>query len=290
MPVPITAAQLVNGTNLLLTTAVQAARVDHTLTISNVPALSQPALSGLNGAVTVRVPLTVIALDAATAWRYQQSGGDPGAAWRTIGYNDAAWPTGASLLAYESALLPEPIRTTLTTNNGRYTFYFRRRFDLPAGLGNATLRLRTIIDDGAVFWLNGVELFRLGITDDPVLFTTPASRTVGEAVYEGPFLLNAVLAATNLLAAEVHQVTASSSDIVFGLSLEALVPPSQLSGSTAQLSVGRQSNAAVISWNAPGYILESAPMVTGPWTAQPGATSPFTVFVTNSARFFRLAD
>jgi hypothetical protein len=288
--VPITSARLTNGTNLLLTTTAQAARVDHTLTVSNVPAVTQSPLSGRNGAVTVRVPLPLIPLEAATTWRYQQSGSDPGPAWRTTGYNDAAWPTGAPLLAYESAPLPEPIRTTLTTNNGRYTFYFRRRFDWPGAVGGAVLRLRTIIDDGAVFWLNGAELFRLGITNDPVLFTTPASRTVGDAVYEGPFLVSATLAPTNVLAAEVHQVTASSSDIVFGLSVEALVLPSQLPASSVMLFIGRQSNSVLLSWSAPGYTLESAPNVLGPWTAQPQAMSPFTVLLTNSARFFRLAD
>ena len=73
--------------------------------------------------------------------------------------------------------------------------------------------LRTVVDDGVVFYLNGNELFRLGVIENPVTYTSPASRTVPDATYEGPFLVTPtnLLSGTNLLAAEVHQVNATNS-------------------------------------------------------------------------------
>src|SRR6185436_15229163 len=84
------------------------------------------------------------------------------------------------------------------------------------------------IDDGVVVYLNGVEVWRAGMPSGPVTFDTVASRTVADAVYEGPFSIPtaALLNGQNVIAAEVHQQSTSSSDVVFGLTLEAYVPPS----------------------------------------------------------------
>src|SRR6185295_10965750 len=89
------------------------------------------------------------------------------------------------------------------------------------------LRLRHVIDDGVVLYLNGVEILRTGLPDGLVSSIEPAVRNVGNAVYEGPFTVSAssLLRGTNVLAAEVHQFNASSTDVIFGLSLDALVPP-----------------------------------------------------------------
>jgi hypothetical protein len=49
-------------------------------------------------------------------------------------------------------------------------------------------------------------------------------------------------------------------------------------------------NTAQLTWSAPGYFLEQATSLEGPWTAVPGASSPFTVAVAGSAKFFRLSQ
>ncbi|HOW65420.1 MAG TPA: hypothetical protein PK256_09045, partial [Verrucomicrobiota bacterium] len=52
---------------------------------------------------------------------------------------------------------------------------------------------------------------------------TFADRTVGDASMEGPFILSsdALREGENVVAVEVHQINAGSSDVVFGLSLQA---------------------------------------------------------------------
>ena len=61
----------------------------------------------------------------------------------------------------ESADLPGAKNTALTL--GQTTYYFRTRFTLPAVPNGVGLVLNTILDDGAVVYLNGVEVFRQNI-------------------------------------------------------------------------------------------------------------------------------
>ncbi len=80
-----------------------------------------------------------------------------------------------------------------------------------------------VIDDGAVFYLNGhrIHAIRLG---DSVSYSTAASQpAVDNAVYEyfnisPTYLLNG----DNVMAVEVHQVNSTSGDIVFGMKLDAV--------------------------------------------------------------------
>jgi hypothetical protein len=44
----------------------------------------------------------------------------------------------------------------------------------------------------------------------------------------------------------------------------------------------------VLSWNDPGFSLQTAPAVTGFYTNISGASSPFTNSISGPARFFRL--
>lgn len=155
-----------------------------------------------------------------STWSYFQTG-PVSADWKDPGFKDAAWPTGKGLLYVESAALPEPKNTALTL--GQTTYYFRTRFTLPSVPNGVGLVLNTILDDGAVVYLNGVEVFRQNIDAAVAVdFNTFANGAVDNAVVTGPFTLPAAALRTgeNVLAVEVHQVNAGSSDIVFGCELK----------------------------------------------------------------------
>jgi regulation of enolase protein 1 (concanavalin A-like superfamily) len=157
----------------------------------------------------------------ADSWKYSQAGTDLGTSWRQTSYNDAAWPSGGALLYVENAALPAPKTTALTI--GPRTFYFRTKFNFTGNPATTTLTVSTVIDDGAVVYLNGVEVLRLGMAAGAIDYNTFASRTVGDAAYEGPFTISSasLVQGENVLAVEVHQVNAGSSDVVFGLTLDA---------------------------------------------------------------------
>jgi len=166
-------------------------------------------------------------LDIDHVWSYDQSDTDLPDEWINTAYADGDWPTGPGLLYVEGAALdPYPKNTPLTL--GPMTFYFRTHFTFngdPAGV--TELRLGTVLDDGAIIYLNGTELRRVGIDQGyQPGHDGNASRTVGNASYEtlqpvqaGDFNL---VQGDNVLAVEVHQNSSGSSDIVWGMELDAV--------------------------------------------------------------------
>ena len=82
------------------------------------------------------------------------------------------------------------------------------------------LRLRR--DDGAVVYLNGVEIMRSNMPDGFVNSeTTALSEIIGGSesqLYEYPVVLN-MNNGLNVLAVEVHQINSTSSDISFDAEL-----------------------------------------------------------------------
>ena len=164
-------------------------------------------------------PRTLILMT--NVWSYDQSGNEPDPNWNQPGFDDSEWPAGPALLYWESADLPAPKSTPLTL--GKLAYYFRTRFQFNGATNGVALKITTVLDDGAAFYLNGRLIFALGIdTNAPINSTSLASRTVGDAVLEGPFVLppDGLRQGENVLAVEVHQTNPGSSDIVFGMTLE----------------------------------------------------------------------
>ncbi len=153
-------------------------------------------------------------------WRYYQSG-PADASWKEPAFNDSAWPQGRALLYREDASLPAPKNTLL--NLGQNTYYFRTTFELPSLPTGGVLRLSTIIDDGAVFYLNGREIHRQNMPEGvAVNFNTFALLNVPDATLAGPISLSAagLRPGPNVFAVEVHQVNAGSTDVVMGCRLD----------------------------------------------------------------------
>ncbi len=170
---------------------------------------------------STNAPRNVIPIDA--TWRYWQNASDPAQDWRSPLYNDSAWPAGKALLYVEGASLPWPKNTPLT--RGPMSFLFRTAFQFEGNTEGAALKLNTLIDDGAVFYLNGTAFYWLGMTNGVIpQRNTAASRTVGDAVTEGPFVVQVdnLRNGDNVLAVEVHQISSGSTDIVFGSSVDVI--------------------------------------------------------------------
>ena len=153
-------------------------------------------------------------------WRYNTNSAFADTGWTAPGFNDASWLSGRGLLYYEDAALPEAKNTQMA--RGRTTYYFRAKFNFTGSSAGAGLKLFTILDDGAVFHLNGQELYRQNMPAGAVTYDTFASPGVGDATLTGPFIVPAaaLVQGENTLAVEVHQQNSTSGDVVFGLSLE----------------------------------------------------------------------
>lgn len=155
------------------------------------------------------------------AWKFNQTGLEPTEDWTHLDFDDATWGTGEGVLFVEDASLPILKRTALQL--GPVTYYFRKTFTINAEVERATLSLTSLVDDGYVLYLNGVIIHRLGMDEGAFDHETFANRSVGNASVEGPFSgVTALLKkGENILAVEVHQTSQNSSDVVFGMSLDA---------------------------------------------------------------------
>ncbi|NQU23560.1 MAG: lamin tail domain-containing protein, partial [Candidatus Nealsonbacteria bacterium] len=165
-------------------------------------------------------------------WWYEQSNTDLGSQWREPGYSDSLWDDGKALLYVENSGLPAAKNTPLTL--GASTYYFRSHFTLDAHPDSVTqLDLETVIDDGAIIYINGKEVYRLGIDEGrQMTHGDYANRSVGDAAFEANTIppenliqdgVPVLVRGDNVIAVEVHQINAGSSDVVMGLGLHATV-------------------------------------------------------------------
>jgi hypothetical protein len=169
----------------------------------------------------------LVYIDYDSTWRYHDAGLDLGSAWKEPAFDDSTWPTGRGLFGFETAALPGPGIQTPLANHDQLTYYLRTSFQYNGPTSGTTIYIDQILDDGAVYYLNGIEIGRPGMPAGNIGFGTPAARTVGDAVEEISVITtdgSALRKGTNVLAVEVHQVGATSSDVVFGARLRISVP------------------------------------------------------------------
>ena len=102
------------------------------------------------------------------------------------------------------------------------TYLFRNTFELTAEqVAEPEWILEYLVDDGAVFYINGVEVFRTPNMPAGAVGTTTLSGIGNESTFSSASVnLNGVLVeGVNFIAAELHQTTLDSSDAGFQLQL-----------------------------------------------------------------------
>lgn len=214
------------GTNSWVTTTA----TTHTKTISDLIAATDyefrvQAVCAFNSDYSAIVPFTTYALGNDTfispsaTWKYLDNGTNQGTAWRSNTFDDTLWSSGKAELGYgdgdETTVVnygPDPELKYLTT-------YFRKTFTVINPAAYNELTLGVIFDDGVVVYLNGNEVYRSNMPAGTINYNTPAALGVsGEAERTwNTIALNSslFLTGTNVLTAEVHQLSYDSSDLSF---------------------------------------------------------------------------
>lgn len=159
---------------------------------------------------------------AGSSWKYLDNGSDQGTAWRTSAFNDSGWKTGTAQFGYGDGDEQTTVGFGPNSNSKYATTYFRRNFTVNNPGQYQTLRLRLLRDDGAIVYLNGEEIARSNMRSGDVRFDEFALGTVSD---ENVFLnievdVARLRAGENVLAVEIHQGNATSSDLSFDLSLQ----------------------------------------------------------------------
>ena len=252
-----------------------------------------------------QVTETLVDLTGAT-WRYNDTGAVLPASWRANNFSaENSWPSGTGLFGVEGDVpypYPAAIRTPLALVPGRITYYFRTRFNFSGSKDEVSLMFSNYVDDGAVFYLNGTEVYRLRMPAAPaaILNSTSATGTpctgtaqVGDAATFCPDvftisgnLLSGLVQGENVIAVEVHNATGN--DLVFGT---ALIQLSTVQ-TAPQLNIWTEGDFTSLFWNGSGFILQQSSDLGSPanWFDFPGASaSPVTITNTTST-YFRLRN
>jgi hypothetical protein len=247
------------------------------------------------------VPFYQPVLTITQAWHYTSADVSSGN-WTATNYNDSAWPQGGGLLYVEDESAVSP-RTTLLPDDGAGhvmpTYYFRTHFTVTQSLAGFALLFTNYVDDGAVFYMNGREIQRLRMPAGTSGYNTLANGCPVnncEATLDafdlfrlGSDALTNVVMGDNVLAVEVHQLTANDNDIVFGSSIGL----SRAQAAETKLAISRSNNVLRVTWPGSGLTLQRADVLTNnAWNDVPGPvkTSPYLQTNALGQRFFRLRN
>jgi hypothetical protein len=206
-------------------------------------------------------------------WRYLDTGTNLGTAWRTNGFDDHAWKTGEGQFGYGEGDEQTVVSYGPSSSSKYVTTYFRKTFVATNVTNMNRLELKLLFDDGVAVFLNNTPIALVNLTNNAV-FNSRATNT--QENLEGAWFSFAVSPAllfegTNVLAAEVHQVTAGSDDLSFDAQIVAYdtVAPKILShsrrtnGAFAFTFLSVATNAVVeVSTNLPNWSFVGSSSVT----------------------------
>lgn len=191
----------------------------HVYTVQALDAAGNASAPSDPVSVTLPMPVGTLVPRGAT-WKYRAgTTGVSGTAWAAAGFDDTSWASGAAELGFGDG----GEHTVLAS--GSMTYYFRSTFTVadPQAIAAATLSL--VRDDGAAVYVNGVEVVRSNLPAGALTSTTKASANVSGAAESQVFSYSVppsvLVAGVNVIAVEVHQDVATSSDISFDLGLSA---------------------------------------------------------------------
>jgi len=235
---------------------------------------------------------TSIRLERDAVWHHRRDPifGDLSANWKNPDFDDSEWAAARAPIASTNASVTEPVNTWVDFVSP--TWYLRTTFYVPVEAGMANVVLSSRINDAAIFYLNGREIFRQGLPPEQPLdfgpYPGPDHGTIDGSV---TLVLPNLVAGTNVLAAQVHQ---SDREVYADLPRQDFVFAANLSGVLIStnipplLSVTPQGGQLLLTWTEDGYTLETAEALGNAWTQIISSNQAANVTVTNSQRFYRL--
>ncbi len=173
-------------------------------------------------------PMGSFPIASENIWKYNDNGVSLDSQnWKDINYDDSAWEFGNGLFGYGDGIETTPLDYGPDSNNKYPTYYFRYTFDVTNASQYGDLLFNVVKDDGVVIYLNGTEVSRLNMPSGPITYNTYASSAIGgsaESTWHQIQTSNLLQNGTNVIAVELHQGSAGSSDLRFDMSVDYLEP------------------------------------------------------------------
>lgn len=191
--------------------------------------------------------VTPALINAGAVWKYYDAANQPsndgeGDSWKVLNFNDTTWASGQAELGYGDT------QVTLI-NSATEVGYFRRTINVPDHTIYNSLDMEALRDDGIIVYINGIEAWRDNMPQGAVSYSTFAPSVASDdgAVWQTKSVQNLLVTGNNIIAVEVHQESATSSDISFDF---------KLNGSAAIISPVTRgpylqsgtSNSVIVKW------------------------------------------
>jgi predicted alpha-1,2-mannosidase len=156
-------------------------------------------------------------------WSYDDSGSDYETEWKELDFDHDSWSAGLAQFGYGDGDENTELDYGTDSSNKHTTYYFRKNFEVSELSLVADLHFRLLRDDGAIVYINGVEVIRENMPEGDIDSSTYANNAISgddESTYYDYYLAkNYLVSGSNVIAVEVHQSNATSSDVSFDLEL-----------------------------------------------------------------------
>ncbi len=192
------------------------------------------------GLPQVELPSPLNYLTLGDTWKYSDENIDYGTEFADPSFDDSGWTSGPGIFGNDSGVFPAPgLQTPLVrdTANQLITYYFRKEFEFDRNPIGSLITIDAILDDGARFWINGQEVARVRLPAAPaeigwktLATNIPISQEkalLPVVAVDGSGLL---VQGTNLIAVDLHNGSAASSDRVMGLNMDIAAHPAGMGG------------------------------------------------------------
>jgi len=153
-------------------------------------------------------------------WKYFDGNAIPATNWNQIAYSDAAWKSGPALFGWGEDGIVTTISFGNNASNKYPTSYFRKTIYIDNLAARDNFNLRMYVDDGAVIYINGQELKRYNMPEGLITFNTFTTSNLPSAEYVNVLVPKTMFKeGENLISVEVHQVNATTSDMIFDMDM-----------------------------------------------------------------------
>jgi len=203
-------------------------------------------------------------------WRFLDDGSNQRTAWRQPGFDASSWSRGPAELGYgdgdESTVVAAG-----PSGNRHITTYFRSAFAVKDPALVLELSGRLVRDDGAVVYINGVEVYRTNLGSGTIRFDTTATTTVRGSSETRPVSFavspDVLVRGANTVAVEIHQRNRVSSDISFDLELVGTAHPRFFCNGKMATIVGTPGNDVLVGTSGDDVIvgLGGNDVIVGKW-------------------------
>lgn len=161
-----------------------------------------------------------------SVWKYYDQGAISNTSWRGTSYSDTSWSSGESPLGYKTPGIKTTVGYGSNANQKNPTTYFRKTINLSkTPTSNDLFILDYQVDDGFVVYVNGSEAGRVNMPSGTISFNTYSSSYAADDPITGSLELRPTLFknGSNLIAVEVHNNSATSSDLYWDARLSTTI-------------------------------------------------------------------